>query len=357
MSESAKKLIVMAGGTGGHVFPGLAVARHLMDQGWQVRWLGTADRMEADLVPQHGIDIDFIRISGLRGKGIKALLMAPLRIFNAWRQARAIMKRFRPDVVLGMGGYVSGPGGLAAWSLGIPVVLHEQNGIAGLTNKWLARIAHTVLQAFPGAFPGAPVVGNPVRKDVLALAVPAIRYAEHTGPVRVLVMGGSQGARILNQILPQVAGKLGERVTIWHQCGKGSQVSVQQAYQQVGQPHHKITEFIDNVAGAYAWADVVVCRSGALTVSEIAAAGLPAIFVPFQHKDRQQYWNALPLEQAGGAKIFEQPQFNADEVSQTLAQWDRPTLLAMATLVREVGVTDATERVAEAVSRATRAKA
>ena len=158
-----KRLMVMAGGTGGHVFPGLAVAHHLMEQGWQVRWLGTADRMEADLVPKHGIEIDFIRISGLRGKGIKALLLAPVRIFNAWRQARDIMKRFKPDVVLGMGGYVSGPGGLAAWSLGIPVVLHEQNGIAGLTNKWLAKIATKVMQAFPGAFPKADVVGNPVR--------------------------------------------------------------------------------------------------------------------------------------------------------------------------------------------------
>ena len=164
--------MVMAGGTGGHVFPGLAVAHHLMDQGWQVRWLGTADRMEADLVPKNGIEIDFIRISGLRGKGIKAQLLAPVRIFNAWRQARAIMKRFQPDVVLGMGGYVSGPGGLAAWSLGIPVVLHEQNGIAGLTNKWLAKIAKKVMQAFPGAFPHADVVGNPVRTDVLALPLP-----------------------------------------------------------------------------------------------------------------------------------------------------------------------------------------
>ncbi len=205
-----KRLMVMAGGTGGHVFPGLAVAHHLMDQGWQVRWLGTADRMEADLVPKHGIEIDFIRISGLRGKGLKAMLLAPVRIFNAWRQARTIMKRFKPDVVLGMGGYVSGPGGLAAWSLGIPVVLHEQNGIAGLTNKWLAKIATKVMQAFPGAFPKADVVGNPVRVDVLALPLPDARLAGREGPVRVLVVGGSQGARILNQTMPQVAAKLGD---------------------------------------------------------------------------------------------------------------------------------------------------
>lgn len=347
---SGKRLMVMAGGTGGHVFPGLAVAHHLMEQGWQVRWLGTADRMEADLVPKHGIEIDFIRISGLRGKGVKALLLAPLRIFAAFRQARAIIKAYRPDVVLGMGGYVSGPGGLAAWSCGIPVVLHEQNGIAGLTNKWLAKIAKKVMQAFPGAFPRAEVVGNPVRTDVLALPLPQQRLAGREGPMRVLVIGGSQGARILNQTLPQVAAKMGDAITLWHQVGKGALNDVLQAYQDVGQTRHKVSEFIDDMAAAYAWADVVVCRSGALTVSEVAAAGLPAIFVPFQHKDRQQYWNALPLEQAGAAKIFEQPQFTADVVAETLAGWDRPTLQQMAAKARAVSIPDATRRVADAVA-------
>jgi UDP-N-acetylglucosamine--N-acetylmuramyl-(pentapeptide) pyrophosphoryl-undecaprenol N-acetylglucosamine transferase len=355
MSGQAKRLMVMAGGTGGHVFPGLAVAHHLMDQGWQIRWLGTADRMEADLVPKHGIDIDFIEISGLRGKGLKAMLFAPIRIFNAWRQARAIMQRFQPDVVLGMGGYVSGPGGLAAWSLGIPVVLHEQNGIAGLTNKWLSKIAKTVMQAFPGAFPNAEVVGNPVRTDVLALPLPEQRLSGREGGIRVLVVGGSQGARVLNLTMPQVAEKLGDSVTIWHQSGKGGQQTVEQAYADAGQPQHKVTEFIDDMAEAYAWADVVVCRSGALTVSEIAAAGLPAIFVPFQHKDRQQYWNALPLEKAGAAKIFEQPQFTADAVASTLAGWDRKTLLEMAERARAAAIPDATERVAQAVSLAAQA--
>lgn len=349
---SGKRLMVMAGGTGGHVFPGLAVAHHLMEQGWQVRWLGTADRMEADLVPKHGIEIDFIQISGLRGKGIKAQLLAPMRIFNAWRQARAIIKAWQPDVVLGMGGYVSGPGGLAAWSCGIPVVLHEQNGIAGLTNKWLAKIATKVMQAFPGAFPKADVVGNPVRTDVLALPLPIARLANRKGPIRVLVIGGSQGARILNQTMPEVAAELGEQITIWHQTGKGGLPDVQQAYVKVGQTQHKVTEFIDDMAAAYAWADVVVCRSGALTVSEIAAAGLPAIFVPFQHKDRQQYWNALPLEKAGAAKIFEQPQFTADAVADTLRHWDRQTLLTMAEKARQVAIPDATDRVALEVARA-----
>lgn len=351
---SGKLLMVMAGGTGGHVFPGLAVAHHLMAQGWQVRWLGTADRMEADLVPKHGIEIDFIRISGLRGKGLKALLASPIRIFNAWRQARSIMKAWKPDVVLGMGGYVSGPGGLAAWSCGIPVVLHEQNGIAGLTNKWLAKLATKVMQAFPGAFPHADVVGNPVRTDVLALSSPEQRLSGREGPIRVLVVGGSQGARVLNQTLPQVAALMGDRITLWHQTGKGNLPQVMADYEKAGQTQHKISEFIDDMATAYAWADVVVCRSGALTVSEVAAAGLPAIFVPFQHKDRQQYWNALPLEKAGAARIFEQPQFTADAVAETLTQWDRPTLLRMAQNARQVAIPDATERVAAEVSAVAR---
>jgi UDP-N-acetylglucosamine--N-acetylmuramyl-(pentapeptide) pyrophosphoryl-undecaprenol N-acetylglucosamine transferase len=208
------------------------------------------------------------------------------------------------------------------------------------------------MQAFPGAFPKADVVGNPVRVDVLALPLPQERLVGREGPVRVLVVGGSQGARILNQTLPQVAAKLGDAVTIWHQSGKGGQQTVEQAYADAGQPQHKVTEFIDDMAAAYAWADVVVCRSGALTVSEIAAAGLPALFVPFQHKDRQQYWNALPLEKAGAAKIFEQPQFTADAVATTLAGWDRKTLLEMAQHARAAAIPDATERVAKEVSLA-----
>lgn len=349
MSGKTRRLMVMAGGTGGHVFPGLAVAHHLIAQGWEVRWLGTADRMEADLVPKHGIEIDFIKIAGIRGKGLKAKLCAPIRIYHAWRQAKVIMRRFQPDVVLGMGGYVSGPGGLAAWSCGIPVVLHEQNGIAGLTNRWLSRIAKTVLQAFPGAFPKAAVVGNPVRTDVLALPLPDQRFAGREGKIRILVIGGSQGARVLNQAMPKIAALLGDRVTIWHQVGKGALESVNQAYEEAGQTQHKVAEFIDDMAEAYAWADVVVCRSGALTVSEIAAAGLPAIFVPFQHKDRQQYWNALPLEKAGAAKIIEQKDFNAGAVADILASWDRQSLLEMARNARAVAIPDATERVAAEV--------
>jgi UDP-N-acetylglucosamine--N-acetylmuramyl-(pentapeptide) pyrophosphoryl-undecaprenol N-acetylglucosamine transferase len=208
------------------------------------------------------------------------------------------------------------------------------------------------MQAFPGAFPKAEVVGNPVRTDVLALPLPAVRLAGREGPTRVLVIGGSQGARVLNQTMPQVAARLGDSITLWHQVGKGALDEVNQAYIQVNQTQHKVSEFIDDMAAAYAWADVVVCRSGALTVSEVAAAGLPAIFVPFQHKDRQQYWNALPLEQAGAAKIYEQPQFTSEVVAATLAGWDRATLLKMAEKARAVAIPDATERVAAEVSKA-----
>ncbi len=262
--KKTKRLMVMAGGTGGHVFPGLAVAKQLQEQGWEIRWLGTADRMEADLVPKHGIEIDFIKVKGLRGQGVKRLLAAPFQIINAIMQARTHMKQWQPDAVLGMGGYVSGPGGIAAWLSGIPVVLHEQNAVAGLTNQWLSKIAKKVFQAFPGAFPKAEVVGNPVREDVTQLAEPALRMQGRQGPIRILVMGGSQGARILNQTLPPVMAKLGEEYCIRHQAGKGSAQEVQAAYQKHKVVNAEVTEFIDDVAEAYAWADLLVCRSGAL---------------------------------------------------------------------------------------------
>lgn len=345
-----KKLMVMAGGTGGHIFPALAVAQQLAQQGWQIRWLGTADRLEATLVPQAGIEIDFIQISGLRGKGIKALVLAPWHILRATWQARKMLQRYQPDAVLGMGGYVSGPGGIAAWLLGIPIILHEQNGIAGLTNRWLAKIASTVLQAFPGAFKQAEVVGNPVRSQLLALAPPQARYGQRSGPIRILVVGGSQGAQILNQIVPAMAENFKQQITLWHQVGKGKVDEVYQLYQQKEVNSVKINEFIDDMAQAYDWADLVICRSGALTVSEIAAVGLVAIFVPFPHQDRQQYWNALPLQQLGVASIIEQPQFTVATLSRQLSQWlDRTVLSDLAQRAREGAIRDATQRVAQAV--------
>lgn len=344
-----KKLLVMAGGTGGHVFPGLAVAHELIKEGWQVKWLGTADRMEAQLVPQYGIEIDFIKISGIRGKGILAKLFAPIRILKAVLQARKIIKTFKPDVVLGMGGYVSGPGGIAAKLCGVPVVLHEQNGIAGLTNKWLSKIATTVLQAFPTAFNNAKVVGNPVRNDLLSLTEPTMRLADRTGPIRILIMGGSQGARVLNEIVPQTIRTMPSQFTIWHQTGKGSQEIVQAAYEGVDMAGSQVTEFIDDVAAAYEWADLIICRSGALTVSEIESVGLAAVFVPFMHKDRQQYWNAKPLEEIGGAIIIEQKDFSVEKLKNILTSLDREKLLDMAVKAKRLAIKDSATLVAQEI--------
>ncbi|MBD1576881.1 undecaprenyldiphospho-muramoylpentapeptide beta-N-acetylglucosaminyltransferase [Vibrio sp. S11_S32] len=344
-----KRLLVMAGGTGGHVFPGLAVAKQLQSQGWEIRWLGTPDRMEADLVPQHGIEIDFIKVKGLRGQGVAKLIKAPFQIVNAIFQARKHIKAWQPDVVLGMGGYVSGPGGVAAWMSGIPVVLHEQNAVAGLTNQWLSKLAKRVMQAFPGAFPEAEVVGNPVRQDVVALSAPEDRFSERTGPIRILVMGGSQGARILNTTLPPVMKALGEGYTIRHQAGKGQQQMVEVLYQDNQVQDYQVSEFIDDVAQAYGWADVLVCRSGALTVSEVSAAGVGAIFIPFMHKDRQQALNADHLVQCGAALMIEQPELTEQGLAQQLKQLDRTQLLTMAQKARQAAILDADTRVAAAI--------
>ncbi|MFA0159884.1 undecaprenyldiphospho-muramoylpentapeptide beta-N-acetylglucosaminyltransferase [Vibrio splendidus] len=344
-----KKLLVMAGGTGGHVFPGLAVAKKLQQQGWEIRWLGTADRMEADLVPKHGIEIDFIKVKGLRGQGISKLIKAPFQIINAILQARQHIKAWQPDVVLGMGGYVSGPGGIAAWLSGIPVVLHEQNAVAGLTNQWLSKIAKKVFQAFPGAFPTADVVGNPVREDVVALAEPEQRMAERDGDIRILVMGGSQGAKILNDTLPVTLAQLGAGFTVMHQAGKNNQQQVIEQYKSHSVDNVQVTEFIDDVAQAYEWADLLVCRSGALTVSEVSAAGVGSIFVPFMHKDRQQALNADHLVECGAALMIEQPQLTADKLANTIAQLDRNELKMMATKALQAAKLDADVTVAEAI--------
>ncbi|MFA0440537.1 undecaprenyldiphospho-muramoylpentapeptide beta-N-acetylglucosaminyltransferase [Vibrio sp. 10N.286.49.C2] len=349
-----KRLMVMAGGTGGHVFPGLAVAKRLQEQGWDIRWLGTADRMEADLVPKHGIEIDFIKVKGLRGQGLVKLLKAPFQICSAILQARSHLKHWQPDAVLGMGGYVSGPGGIAAWSLGIPVVLHEQNGVAGLTNNWLSKIAKKVFQAFPGAFPNAEVVGNPVRQDLLNIERPESRLRNREGDIRILVMGGSQGAQILNKTLPPVLKKLGAGYEVRHQAGKGNQALVSQDYQACGVAKASVSDFIDDVSAAYQWADLVVCRSGALTVSELAAVGVGAIFVPFMHKDRQQALNGDHLVHSGAAYMIEQPDLTVDALASQISNLDRAQLITLAINARKAAKLDADTRVANEIIELTK---
>ncbi|MDD1782263.1 undecaprenyldiphospho-muramoylpentapeptide beta-N-acetylglucosaminyltransferase [Enterovibrio sp. ZSDZ35] len=345
--QKNKRLLVMAGGTGGHVFPGLAVAQELQQQGWEIRWLGTADRMEAELVPKHGIEIDFIHVKGLRGAGFARKLLAPWMILNAVIQARKYIKQWKPDAVLGMGGYVSGPGGLAAWLCGVPVVLHEQNAVAGLTNSWLAKIAKRVLQAFPGAFADKEVVGNPVRKDVCELPqAPAYQDGE---PLKVLVMGGSQGARILNHTVPEAIALVKRPIVVRHQAGKGAKDDTQARYQSAGVDCVEVTEFIDDVAAAYQWADMLICRSGALTVSEVSVAGVPAIFVPFMHKDRQQALNAEHLVDNGAAVMLEQPDLTAQKLAEILEKQNSTSLTAMSEAARKAGIKDAAVRVADVI--------
>ncbi|KEP91248.1 MULTISPECIES: undecaprenyldiphospho-muramoylpentapeptide beta-N-acetylglucosaminyltransferase [Aeromonas] len=350
----SKTLLVMAGGTGGHVFPGLAVADRLKAQGWTIHWLGTADRMEAELVPAHGYPISFIDIQGVRGNGIKRLLAAPYRVIKSVLQARQVLKTIQPDVVLGMGGFASGPGGVAAWLSGIPLLLHEQNAAAGLTNKLLARIARRVLMAFPGAFaPNArtAVVGNPVRPEVVALPDPQLRSS--SDPLRLLVVGGSLGARVLNEQVPPAVAAAGVLIEVRHQCGKGNGEAVAASYAGLG-VEAEVSEFIKDMADAYAWADLVVCRAGALTVSEVAAAGVAAIFVPLPHAvDDHQTRNALTLVDGGAAEFLPQSELTPAALASRLS-WlagRRETLLNMAQAARRVAIIDAAERVADECKR------
>ena len=362
-AQPVKTLLIMAGGTGGHVFPGLAVAELLRNQGWNIHWLGTAERMEAQLVPQHGYPLHTIAIAGVRGNGLKRKLLAPWHIVRATWQARSILKQIKPDVVLGMGGFAAGPGGVAAWLAGMPLVLHEQNAAAGMTNKLLARIAKRVLVAFAGPFSdlkNTQVVGNPVRAEVLALAAPEERISLAPQPLRLLVVGGSLGAKILNELVPEAVALVGNTesdsalpssIKVRHQTGKGNSEAVRASYQQLGL-EAEVSDFIYDMAGAYANADLVVCRAGALTVSEIAAAGVGAIFVPLPHAvDDHQTKNARVLSEQGAAILLPQTELSACSLAAQLQQLtnDRARLLAMAQRARSQAITDAAERVVDSL--------
>ncbi|PKH03597.1 undecaprenyldiphospho-muramoylpentapeptide beta-N-acetylglucosaminyltransferase [Psychromonas sp. MB-3u-54] len=347
--SNKKTLVVMAGGTGGHVFPGLAVADALKEQGWAVSWLGTADRMEAQLVPKHGYQIDFIDIAGIRGNGLKRLLMAPIRIIKSIWQARSVLKKRQVDLVLGMGGFASGPGGIAAWSMGIPVILHEQNATAGLTNRILSLFSKRVLMGFSGAFQSgkAILVGNPVRKQLIEL--PVKKISAENEALKVLVVGGSLGAKVLNDLLPSVFSSFDDaKLNVMHQSGKGHYQAVQKSYQQL---HVKanVQEFIADMASAYDWADLVICRAGALTVAELAVVGLPAIFVPLPHAvDDHQTKNAQYLVFQEAAVLIAQKELTAKKISDYLRLFlhNRKLLTAMSQKSRKAAIIDATERVA-----------
>jgi UDP-N-acetylglucosamine--N-acetylmuramyl-(pentapeptide) pyrophosphoryl-undecaprenol N-acetylglucosamine transferase len=346
----ARTIMIMAGGTGGHVFPGLAVADYLRNAGWRVVWLGAKTGMEATLVPKSGYEVAWVSFSGLRGKGPIAVFLLPLRLLLAfWQSARAIFSH-RPDVVLGLGGYMSFPGGMMAALLGKPLIVHEQNSTPGLANKVLAGIADRVLCAFPGALEGAEVTGNPVRPEIAAIAAPEHRYAARSGPLRLLVVGGSLGAKVLNDTVPRALALLPNerRPLVTHQSGALHLESLQQAYAAAGVQAATLA-FVDDMVAAYAGADLVVCRAGATTIAEIAAAGVASVLIPFPHAvDDHQTANARFLADAGAAVLLPQDELDAERLGRLLGGLDRTRLCEMAKRARALGRPAATEAVARA---------
>ena len=347
-------IIIMAGGTGGHVFPALAVARELRGRDEEVIWLGTRRGIEADIVPKEGFPLEWIRVSGLRGKGALSWILAPLKLVIALIGALTVLIRRQPKVVLGMGGFASGPGGVAAWLLRKPLVIHEQNSVAGLTNRLLAGFAREVLEAFPGSFSAkvrARHVGNPVRSDIVNLPEPGQRFSGREGRLRILILGGSQGALILNQTVPRALALLAaeQRPEVWHQAGKMSIEAARELYDALGLDA-RLETFIDNVADAYAWADLVICRAGALTISELAAAGLGAILVPYPSAvDDHQTHNADFLVAAGAAVLLPQasltPEALAEEIGRCVG--NRAALEERAARARSAARPNATREVVE----------
>jgi UDP-N-acetylglucosamine--N-acetylmuramyl-(pentapeptide) pyrophosphoryl-undecaprenol N-acetylglucosamine transferase len=353
-SKQNRTLLIMAGGTGGHIFPGLAVAEELAGQCWNIHWLGTQNKMEAELVPKYGYPISFVNIAGLRNKNWKTWLKTPFKIMQSIVQSIKILRAVNPDVVLGMGGYASGPGGIAAWLLRKPLVLHEQNAVAGMTNRYLALIATKVLAAFPYAFKSTinyQVVGNPLRSDIVAIK--NLMPKQPSVSKKVLIVGGSLGAQILNEVVPLAVKQIKrQNIDVWHQTGAGKEEKVLSRYKEYGLlgERVKITEFIEDMASAYQWADVVICRAGALTVSELAMAAKPAIFVPLPHAvDDHQTKNAMYLVSCGAAKLLPQNEFNGTTLAQMLNSLfsSDKVIQSMSKAAHDAAHADATKKVAQ----------
>ena len=339
----------MAGGTGGHVFPGLAVADELRGRGWNVVWMGSRGGMEARLVPARGYSMACIRAVALRGRGLAAKLLLPLNLLvGFWQSARAIF-RIRPDVVLGMGGYVAFPGGIMASLLARPLVVHEQNAIAGLANRVLGGVADRVLVAFPEAMKNGEWTGNPVRAEIAALADPVARYGSRSGPLRLLVVGGSLGAQALNEALPRALAAMApaQRPSVVHQSGEKHLEALRAGYAAAG-VEGELLAFIDDMAARYAEADLVICRAGAMTVGEIAAGGLASVLVPFPHAvDDHQTANARFLADRGAAILLPQPELSPPRLAALLQSMNRASLLEMARKARALGKPEATRVVAD----------
>ncbi|MES1928293.1 undecaprenyldiphospho-muramoylpentapeptide beta-N- acetylglucosaminyltransferase [Salinisphaera dokdonensis CL-ES53] len=346
-------VLIMAGGTGGHVFPALAVAKALIERGARVSWLGTAAGIEARLVPANDLELHTIDVAGLRGKGALSWFAAPLRLARACLQALGLVRRLAPQLVVGMGGFASGPGGLAARLTGRPLLIHEQNAAPGLTNRLLARIANTVLQAFPETFTGdtARSVGNPVRREILDLPAPADRFANRDDAIRLLVLGGSGGALAINERVPAALAKLAPetRPQVRHQAGRTLE-QAEAAYAEAN-VEADVSAFIEDMAEAYAWADVVICRSGALTVAELAAAGVSALLVPYPFAvDDHQRANGQYLVDAGAATLVDQTDLTVERLASEIERLcaDRAGLLTRANAARAVAWPHSTDDIVAA---------
>lgn len=340
----------MAGGTGGHIFPALAVADVLRADGWQVTWLGAPNSMEAELVPKHGYEMAWVKFSGLRGKGLLRKLMLPFNLLVALWQSAVAMFRYRPDVVLGMGGYISFPGGVMAALLRRPLVIHEQNSVAGLSNRALSKIASRVLSGFPKVLKSAEWCGNPVRENIAALPAPEQRYQARSGVLNVLIVGGSLGAQAINECLPQALFCLPREMDpkVVHQTGKSHLADVEELYNSAGL-EAEIKPFLDEMAKYYAWADVVICRAGALTIAELAAAGVASILVPFPYAvDDHQTGNAKFLSDKGAAILMPQTEFTPLRLAKVLEQMTREKALTMACAARALAQPTAAMCVAKA---------
>ena len=342
--------LIMAGGTGGHIFPGLAVAQALLDKGWRVHWLGAPGSMESRLVPQRGIPLETIDFSGVRGKGLRTLVMLPLRLLQAFWQSIQVVRRVQPQVVVGLGGYISFPGGLMSVLLGKPLVLHEQNSVAGMANKVLAVVASRVFTAFPNVFAKGQWVGNPLRAEFLNQAGPQARFAGRTGPLKVLVVGGSLGARALNTVVPQALALIpvDQRPVVTHQAGE-KQIDALRANYAAANVQATLTPFIDNTAQAFADADLVICRAGASTVTEISAVGAAAVFVPFPSAvDDHQTTNARFLVEQGAAWLLPQTELTPQVLADLLQKTERSTLLQRGLAAKNMQQLHATDAVVAA---------
>jgi UDP-N-acetylglucosamine--N-acetylmuramyl-(pentapeptide) pyrophosphoryl-undecaprenol N-acetylglucosamine transferase len=345
----ARTIMIMAGGTGGHVIPGLAVASEMQRRSWNVVWLGHPQGMEASLTAKYGIPMQHVVFSGFRGKGLLQQALMPLNILRAFWQSIQALRTVKPHVVLGMGGYIALPGGLMASLLGKPLVVHEQNSIAGLTNKVLAGVADRCLNAFPNALAKGQWVGNPIRDDLLTLPSPATRYEQRTGPLQIAVIGGSLGALALNELVPQALKLLSkiERPTVIHQSGKGRLAALEKAYRDAG-VDAQCVEFIDDMAAIYANSDLLICRSGAMTVCEIAAVGVASLMVPFPAAvDDHQTTNAKFLVDAKAGLLMPQAALSPDRLAEAISKLDRHALSVMAVNAKSLAKPEATTAVAD----------